>query len=183
MMVVTGVVVGVHLSTGHSFSKRPQESVRLLAGLGVEGDAHCGATMRHRGRLPRDASKPNLRQVHLLHAELHDHLGTKGFRVEAGSMGENITTRGVELLSLPRGSRLHVGEEAVVEVTGLRNPCKQLDGLQPGLMAATTGRDASGGLLRLAGVMVIVVLGGDVWPGDRVVVELPPLPHHRLEPV
>lgn len=131
---MTAHVAAVHASAGHSLSKASRDSIRLLAGLGVEGDAHCGATMRHIGRLSRQASWPNLRQVHLLHGELHDDLAARDFVVEAGAMGENITTRGIDLLSLPTGTLLRVGVSAVVEVTGLRNPCKQLDGLHAGLM-------------------------------------------------
>lgn len=155
----------------------------MLAGLGVEGDAHCGATVRHLGRLPRQASWPNLRQVHLIHGELHDDLVSRGFAVDPGGMGENITTRGIDLLSLPTGTRLRIGPSAVVEVTGLRNPCKQLDGLQSGLMEATLARDAQGELVRLAGVMGVVAIGGVVTPGDAIDVELPAPPHEPLQPV
>ena len=163
--------------------KRNQESIRLLAGLGVEGDAHMGVTVKHRSRVARDPSQPNLRQVHLIHGELHDELRAAGFAVSAGQMGENVTTRGVDLLALPTGTRLHLGENAVVEVTGLRNPCAQLDGIQPGLMAATLARDAHRKLTRKAGVMAIVSAGGDVRPGDPVHVELPPEPHRPLDRV
>jgi MOSC domain-containing protein YiiM len=180
---VTAHVAAVHSTSSHSFSKASRESVRLLAGLGVEGDAHCGATMQHLGRLPRQASWPNLRQVHLLHGELHDDLAARGFVVKAGAMGENITTRGIDLLSLPTGTLLRVGVSAVVEVTGLRNPCKQLDGLHPGLMEATLARDPHGELVRLAGVMGVVAVGGVVRPGDAIDVELPGSPHQPLEPV
>jgi MOSC domain-containing protein YiiM len=131
----------------------------------------------------RDPSVPNLRQVHLIHAELHDELQRAGFTLAPGQMGENVTTRGVDLLALPAGARLHLGATAVIEVTGLRNPCAQLDGIQPGLMAATLGRDARGELVRKAGVMAIVHAGGEVRPGDPVRVELPPAPHRALEPV
>jgi MOSC domain-containing protein YiiM len=131
----------------------------------------------------RDPSQPNLRQVHLIHAELHDELQSAGFAVSAGQMGENITTRDVDLLGLPASARLHLGGAAVVEVTGLRNPCAQLDRIQPGLMAATLGRDEQGNLIRKAGVMGIVLAGGEVQPGDPIRVELPPQPHRSLEPV
>jgi MOSC domain-containing protein YiiM len=157
--------------------------VHLLAGLGVEGDVHSGNKVKHRSRVARDAEQPNLRQVHLIHAELHDELRAAGFDVADGQMGENVTTRGVDLLALPAGARLHLGGEAVVEVTGLRNPCKQLDGIQPGLMAATLDRDQHGSLVRKAGIMGIVSAGGDVRPGDTIEVELPPWPHVPLEPV
>jgi MOSC domain-containing protein YiiM len=176
-------VAAVHSSAGHSFSKSSHDFIRLLAGLGVEGDAHCGATMQHLGRLPRQASWPNLRQVHVIHGELHNDLAARGFTVAAGEMGENITTRGIDLLHLPTSTLLHVGETAVVEITGLRSPCKQLDGLRPGLMEATLTRDSDGGLLRLAGVMGVVAAGGVVKPGDRIEVELPPPPHEALPPV
>jgi MOSC domain-containing protein YiiM len=163
--------------------KPNQERITLLAGLGVEGDAHAGVTVKHRSRVAADPSRPNLRQVHLIHAELHDALASAGFTVAPGQMGENVTTRGLDLLALPTGTRLHLGESAVVEVTGLRNPCTQLDGIQPGLMAATLDRDAEGGLVRKAGVMAIVLTGGDVRPGDTIRIELPPEPHRPLAPV
>jgi MOSC domain-containing protein YiiM len=154
-----------------------------VAGLGVEGDAHAGETVKHRSRVAADPSQPNLRQVHLIHAELFDELQRRGFAVSSGQMGENISTRGVDLLGLPAGARLHLGTAAVVEVTGLRNPCAQLDRLQPGLMAATLGRDENNKLVRKAGVMGIVLVGGEVRPGDPIRVELPPPPHRPLERV
>jgi MOSC domain-containing protein YiiM len=164
--------------------RKPTEpSIRLLAGLGVEGDAHAGATVKHRSRVKRDPTVPNLRQVHLIHAELHDELARAGFTLAPGQMGENITTRGVDLLGLPTGARLHLGATAVIEITGLRNPCAQLDGIQSGLMAATLDRDAHGGLIRKAGVMAVVHAGGEVRAGDPIRVELPPVPHRALQPV
>lgn len=163
--------------------KLPCGEVRLVEGLGVEGDAHAGATVKHRSRVAHDPSQPNLRQVHLIHAELHDELATKGFRLAPGEMGENVTTRGIDLLSLPVGARLHLGASAVVEVTGLRNPCKQLDGLRPGLMAATIDRDAAGGLVRKAGVMGVVIMGGELRAGDPITIALPERPHRALEKV
>src|SRR5579884_3482787 len=176
-------VAAVSRSPGHTMGKPNEPAIRLVTGLGVEGDAHAGETVKHRSRVARDPSQPNLRQVHLIHAELHDELRAAGFAVSAGQMGENVTTRGVDLLDLPAGTRLHLGETAVVEVTGLRNPCLQLDRLQPGLMAATLGRDGEGKLIRKAGVMAIVRSGGEVRPGDPIRVELPPPPHRPLEPV
>ena len=164
-------------------SKPTEASIRLLTGLGVEGDAHAGATVKHRSRVKRDPTVPNLRQVHLIHAELHDELARGGFTVGAGQMGENITTRGLDLLGLPTGTRLYLGSTAIVEITGLRNPCAQLDGIQSGLMAATLDRDAQGGLIRKAGVMAIVHADGEVRAGDAIRVELPPGPHHPLQPV
>ena len=176
-------VIAVHRSATHTMSKPAQCSIRLLEGLGVEGDAHQGVTVKHRSRVRRDPTVPNLRQVHLIHAELHDELREAGFVLAPGQMGENITTRGVDLLGLPTGARLHLGASAIVEVTGLRNPCHQLDGIQPGLMEATLARDADGGLVRKAGIMGVVRAGGEVRPGDTIRVELPPAPHRRLEPV
>ena len=178
-----GVVTAVSRSGTHTLSKPNADGIRLLAGLGVEGDAHQGETVKHRSRVARDPTRPNLRQVHLIHAELHDELQALGFAVAAGQMGENVTTRGVDLLALPTGARLHLGDTAVVEVTGLRNPCAQLDGIRPGLMAATLARDDRGTLVRKAGVMAIVCAGGEVRPGDPIRVELPPAPHRALEPV
>ncbi len=131
------VVVGVHAAPAHSFSKDSQDSIRLVEGLGVEGDAHLGRTVQHRSRVRRDPTQPNLRQVHLIHAELLDELAGLGFTVRPGDVGENITTRGVDLLALPRGTRLRLGASAVLEITGLRNPCRQLDTFTPGLMRAT----------------------------------------------
>jgi MOSC domain-containing protein YiiM len=164
-------------------AKPNREQIQLLAGLGVAGDAHQGETVKHRSRVKRDPSQPNLRQVHLIHAELHDELRQSGFDVAPGQMGENVTTRGIDLLGLPAGTRLHLGDAATVEVTGLRNPCAQLDGIQPGLMAATLDRDEQGQLIRKAGVMAIVLNGGEVRPGHPIRVELPPEPHRPLEPV
>jgi MOSC domain-containing protein YiiM len=178
-----GVVTAVSRSATYTLTKPAHGSIRLLTGLGVEGDAHQGTTVKHRSRVARDPSQPNLRQVHLIHAELHDELGAAGFTVVAGQMGENITTRGVDLLGLPAGTRLRLGDTAVVEVTGLRNPCAQLNQIEPGLMAATLGRDERGNLIRKAGVMSIVLTGGEVRPGDPVRVELPPEPHRALGPV
>jgi MOSC domain-containing protein YiiM len=175
-------VTAVSRSATHTFSKPNEGSIRLVAGLGVEGDAHAGATVKHRSRVARDPNQPNLRQVHLIHAELHDELRVAGFEVSAGQMGENVTTRGVDLLGLPAGARLHLGDEAVVEVTGLRNPYDQLDGLQPGLMAATLAHDR-GNLVRKAGLMAVVVTGGIVRPGDAIRVELPREPWRVLQPV
>jgi MOSC domain-containing protein YiiM len=176
-------VIAVSRSATHSMQKPNCASIQLLAGLGVWDDAHQGVTVKHRSRVARDPSQPNLRQVHLIHAELHDELAQKGFGVKAGELGENLTTRGIALLALPTGTRLHVGATAVIQVTGLRNPCLQLDGIQPGLMAATLARDASGALVRKAGIMGIVLEGGDVRPGDSIRLELPPEPHCPLEPV
>ena len=177
------VVAAVSLSAAHTFSKPVRPAIRLLAGLGVEGDAHLGVTVQHRSRVARDPSQPNLRQVHLIHAELHDDLRAAGFAVTAGDMGENVTTRGLDLLGLPAGTRLSLGSSAVVEVTGLRNPCRQLDDFEAGLMRAVLGRDPDGRVIRKAGVMGIVLAAGTVRPGDPIRVELPAPPHQPLLPV
>lgn len=175
-----GTVTAVSRSSAHTFSKPNQPHIRLLTGLGVEGDAHSGQTVKHRSRVRQDPTQPNLRQVHLIHSELHDALRAQGFDVSGGQMGENITTRGVPLLDLATGTRLHIGESAIVEITGLRNPCSQLDGFQQGLMAAVLDRDAEGNLIRKGGVMGIVLADGDVKPGDSIRIELPPEPHRPL---
>jgi MOSC domain-containing protein YiiM len=180
---MSGVVVAVSRSATHTMKKPNEAAITLVEGLGVAGDAHQGRTVKHRSRVAKDPTVPNLRQVHLIHAELHDELRAGGFRVAPGEMGENVTTRGIDLLGLPAGTRLRLGAAAVVEVTGLRNPCRQLNGLQAGLMDATLARDADGNLVRKAGIMGVVVSGGEVRPGDPIAVELPPPPHRRLEPV
>jgi MOSC domain-containing protein YiiM len=179
--MVEGIVTAVSRSASHTMVKPNQESIHLRCGLGVEGDAHFGETVKHRSRVRRDPSQPNLRQVHLIHEELYEELREAGFTVVPGQMGENVTTRGVNLLGLPARTRLHLGKGAVVEVTGLRNPCVQLDRLQPGLMAAALGRDQQGGFARKSGIMSIVLADGDVRPGDSIRVELPPEPHGLLE--
>ena len=176
-------VAAVSSDAGHAFSKPNREAIRLLEGLGVADDAHLGRTVQHRSRVAKDPSQPNLRQVHLLHAELHTALCGAGFDVAAGDMGENVTTNGLDLLGLPTGALLHLGESAVVEVTGLRNPCVQLDRFRPGLMAATLDRVTAGRLIRKAGIMGIVLAGGLVRPGDPIRVALPAASHRPLQPV
>jgi MOSC domain-containing protein YiiM len=157
--------------------------IELVAGLGVRGDSHLGVLVQHRVRVREDPSRPNLRQVHLIHEELFEELRAAGYALKPGDIGDNVTTRGLALLNLPTGTRLHLGAEAVVEVTGLRNPCRQVDGFQPGLMAALLGRDSEGNLVRKSGIMGIVLAGGEVRPGDLIAVELPPEPHRPLKPV
>jgi MOSC domain-containing protein YiiM len=180
---MNGFVTAVSRSAKHTMTKPNQESIRLVAGLGVAEDAHQGEMVKHRSRVARDPSQPNLRQVHLIHAELHDELSAAGFEIAPGLMGENVTTRGVDLLGLPTGTRLRLGETATIEVTGLRNPCAQLDGIQKGLMAATLDRDNEGNLIRKAGIMAVVLTDGEVRPNDPIHVELPPEPHQPLQPV
>lgn len=180
---VEPVVVAVSCSPEYTFTKPNAEAIRLIAGLGVEGDVHAGSTVKHRSRVQRDPTQPNLRQVHLIHAELHDELRAAGFTVGPGAIGENITTRGVALLDLPTGTLLHLGATAVVEVTGLRNPCLQIEAFSEGMLAAVVDRDADGEVIRKAGIMSVVLVGGEVRPSDPIRVELPAPPHRRLEPV
>ncbi|MBV9328975.1 MAG: MOSC domain-containing protein [Chloroflexi bacterium] len=175
------VVAAVSSADRHTMSKPARTAIRLIEGLGVEGDAHAGTTVKHRSRVARDPTQPNLRQVHLMHGELFEELRAAGFALAPGRMGENITTRGLDLLGLPTGTRLHIGETAIVSVTGLRNPCRQLEGIQSGLMTAVLDRDAAGNLVRKAGIMGVVLASGDVRPGDPIRVELPPEPHEPLE--
>ncbi|MDA0350939.1 MAG: MOSC domain-containing protein [Chloroflexi bacterium] len=177
-----GTVIAVHRSSGHTMAKPTQPTIRLVAGEGVEGDAHRGATVKHRSHVRRDPSQPNQRQVHLIHAELHEELRAAGFAITSGEMGENVTTSGIDLLALSAGTRLRLGGAAVIEVTGLRNPCSQLDDLCPGLMAAVLDRDDAGNLVRKAGVMAVVIEGGEVRAGDAIEVEPPPQ-HRALEVV
>jgi len=167
------IIVAVSLSARHSFSKKNALSIRLVAGHGVAGDAHAGATVKHRSRVAKDAAQPNLRQVHLVAAETLDALREEGFDVAPGAIGENITTRGIDLFALPEGARLALGSNAVVEITGLRNPCVQLDRFQPGLMQAVLGRDSDGAVTLRAGVMGVVLASGDVKPGDQITVAMP----------
>lgn len=175
-------IIAVAARKGHGVGKTPQLSIRLVAGKGFEGDAHCGERVKHRSRARFNPSLPNLRQVHLIHAELFTELSAKGFELAPGQMGENITTHGLDLLTLPVRTRLHIGE-AVVELTGLRNPCVQLERMMPGLMAACLDHDADGTLVRKAGVMRVVVAGGNVKPGNAITVVFPDHPHVALRPV
>jgi MOSC domain len=177
------LVVAVCRDGQHRFSKLTADEIMLLAGLGVEGDAHAGVTVQHRSRVAADATQPNLRQVHLIHAELHDELREQGFDLEPGQLGENITTRGLDLLTLPQGTVLRLGPQAVIQITGLRNPCNQINDFRPGLLNAVLDRDEQGNLVRKAGIMGVVVNGGPVKPGDTIEVELPNKPHLPLERV
>ena len=180
---MSGFVTAVNRSDTHSFCKQNQSCIRLLAGLGVEGDAHAGETVKHRSRVAVDPSQPNLRQVHLIHSELHDELRYNGFDIFPGQMGENITTREIDLLALPTGTKLFIGESAILEVTGLRNPCSQLDDFHKGLLKAVLDRDKEGNLIRKAGIMAIVLADGDVSTGDLIRTDLPKTPHSPLEVV
>ncbi|MDI3417680.1 MOSC domain-containing protein [Streptomyces luteolus] len=180
---MNGTVTAVSSNGGYSFTKPNRDSVTLLAGLGVEGDVHAGVTVKHRSRVAQDPTRPNLRQVHLMHEELFAEVAAEGFEVTPGALGENITTRGLDLLALPVGTLLRIGEAAVVEVTGLRNPCVQIDAFQQGLLKQVVGRDEAGNLVRKAGIMSVVRTGGTVRPGDPVAVELPAPPHRPLDRV
>ncbi|MFF0390131.1 MOSC domain-containing protein [Kitasatospora sp. NPDC004615] len=180
---MSGSVVAVSSNGEYSFSKPNRTGIRLLEGLGVEGDVHSGVTVKHRSRVAQDPTVPNLRQVHLIHAELFDELAEAGFTVAPGELGENVTTRGIDLLGLPVGTLLHLGPEAVVEVTGLRNPCAQIDNFQHGLLKQVVFRDENGDTVRKAGIMGIVRTGGPIHPGDTITVTLPDGPHRPLERV
>lgn len=178
-----GKVVSVSKSKTHQVSKRGIDSITLLKGLGVSGDAHLGEQVKHRSRVAKDPNQPNLRQVHLIHAELFDELSAKGFTVSPAQMGENITTKGVDLLNLPKDTILSIGGTAKIQVTGLRNPCRQLDSLQKGLMKALLDRDEAGNLIRKAGIMGIVIEGGEIETGDEISITLPTKPYIKLGPV
>jgi MOSC domain-containing protein YiiM len=176
-------VQAVSRDGSHRFSKQVVDEIVLLAGLGVEGDAHAGVTVQHRSRVAADPTQPNLRQVHLIQAELFDELRGRGFEVRAGQLGENVTTVGIDILGLPRGTQLRLGPEALVEVTGLRNPCQQINRFRSGLLNEVLERSDEGAVVRRAGVMGIVLRGGVLRPGDRIEVALPAGPHVRLDRV
>jgi len=180
---MTGTILAVARNPRHHFSKPTCADITLVEGLGVEGDAHAGVTVRHRSRIVRNPAQPNLRQVHLIHAELFAELAAAGFTIAPGDMGENVTTAGIDLLALPVGTVLRLGDTAEIAITGLRNPCLQLDCFAAGLMAATLARDAEGTLVRKAGIMATVRRSGIVHPGDPIAVTLPPPPHRYLAPV
>lgn len=179
----TARVVAVSASGTHTFSKPGRAEIRLLEGMGVEGDAHMGDTVKHRSRVRADPTQPNLRQVHLIHRELLGELREQGFDVGPGALGENILTSGIDLLALSADTVLRIGESAEVVVTGLRNPCKQIEDYQAGLLSAVLDRDPSGGLIRKAGIMGVVRSGGLVRPDDEIAIEPPEGSHVRLEPV
>lgn len=178
-----GIVTAVSISQNHTFSKLNQNSINLITGLGVAGDAHLGEKVKHRSRVAKDPSQPNLRQVHLIHSELHEELKDAGFKILPGQMGENITTNGIDLLALPTDTLLYLGDKAIVKITGLRNPCAQLDRFQSGLMAAVLDKDEEGNIIRKAGIMSIVIQGGEVKPGDTIKVKLPCELHKPLDRV
>ncbi len=176
-------VIAVARSAKHAFSKTPTPSIELAEGMGVVGDAHQGATVQHRSRVAKDPTQPNLRQVHLIHGELLDALNRQGFALSPGDLGENVTTRGVDLLSLCRGSQLRFADGAVVEITGLRNPCAQIEKFRSGLLAAVLDRDDNGELIRKAGVMGVVTRAGSITVGDAIAISAPQGEQLRLTPV
>ncbi len=176
-----GKVIALSKSPTHTMSKTNSSTIQLLQGLGVAGDAHMGTTVKHRSRVAKAPSQPNLRQVHLIHKELLDELQIKGFEIAPGVMGENITTSDIALLDLPQHTILRIGPSAQIQITGLRNPCYQLDGIQKGLMKAVLDKDEEGQLVRKAGIMGIVLASGEIKKGDKIEVQLPPLPHNKLQ--
>lgn len=178
-----GRVVSVAYDGSHRFSKQRVPAIEVVTGLGVRGDAHEGVTVKHRSRVAVDPSQINLRQIHLIHAELFEELELKGFSVAPADLGENITTSGIDLLALPRHTLMHIGPDVRLEVTGLRNPCAQIDRFKPGLLAAVLDRGPNNELIRKAGIMAIVREGGWVRPGDPITIETPQPPHLPLERV
>ena len=179
--MTTGKIISVASDAGHNFSKITKSEITLIEGIGVQGDAHSGTTVKHRSRVAKDPTQPNLRQVHLIHSELFDEVAAQGLSVVPGEMGENITTRGLDLLAMPQGTRLHLGAEAVIEITGLRNPCSQIENFQSGLLKACLDKDEDGNLIRKSGVMSIVIQGGVVSQDDAIKVILPEGEHKPLE--
>lgn len=178
-----GIVVSVSAEPGHGFSKTPRAAITLLPGLGVEGDAHCGATVRHRSRVAADPLQPNLRQLHLFPAEWLEALDARGFDLAPGGLGENVLTRGLDLLALPTGTLLRFSRGPLVAVTGLRNPCRQIEAYRQGLLAAVLDRDAEGAVVLKAGIMAVILEGGAIAPGDSIALSLPPEPHQKLQRV
>lgn len=178
-----GKVIAVNKSGAYTFSKYNCDKINLLTGLGVEGDVHMGKKVKHRSRVAKDPNQPNLRQVHLMHTELFEELTQKGFKVKAGDLGENITTVGIDLLGLPKDTILQIGGNAKIQITGLRNPCKQIEAFQKGLLKAVVDKDEMGDIIRKTGIMGIVLAGGVVEVGDEIIIELPTKPYIKLERV
>ncbi|MCB5168392.1 MOSC domain-containing protein [Streptomyces bambusae] len=180
---MSGSVTAVSSNGTYGFGKPNRARITLLAGLGVEGDVHAGVTVKHRSRVAQDPTRPNLRQVHLIHRELFDEVAAAGFDVTPGALGENVTTAGIDLLGLSTGTLLRIGPEAVIEVTGLRNPCRQIDAFQEGLLKQVVGRTDTGDIIRRCGIMAVVRTTGTIHPGDLVTAEPPSGPHVPLQPV
>jgi MOSC domain-containing protein YiiM len=172
-------VVAVHRKEEYGVFKEIQESVHLVKGFGVQGDAHMGTLVQHRYNKKQNPNQPNLRQVHLIQAELFDDLKELGLIVKPGEMGENITTRNIDIINLPLDTKLHLGDSAILQLTGLREPCGQLNTVQKGLKNAVL--DESG--KSRVGVMSVVLRGGAVKADDLIRVELPSEPHQDLQPV
>ena len=175
-------VVAVHLAPDHDFSKQTVSSIELLAGLGVRGDAHMGARVNHRSRVKVDPTQPNLRQIHLIASELLDEVNAKGYSVRPGDLGENITTSGIDLIGQPVGTTMRIGD-AVIALTGLRNPCAQIGVFADGLHGEMLGRDDDGKLVRKTGVMAVVLRSGLVTTGDEIHVAAPagdPIPMEKI---
>jgi len=177
-----GTVLEVSCSAKHEFSKQRTSAIRIAAGHGVVGDAHAGELIQHRSRMEIDPDQPNLRQVHLMPVELLEELDRKGFEVDPGDLGENITTRGIDLVSLGRDTILRIGGETVLCVTGLRNPCVQIEKFAPGLLNELAVK-SDGKVRRKAGIMCVALSGGTVRPGDEVSVYHPEGPYIPLERV
>ncbi len=174
-------VLAVHRNAAHEFTKTPVDVIECAAGLGVVGDAHAGAQVKHRSRVAADPTQPNLRQVHLMHGELFDQLAAEGYEVAPGNLGENLTTSGLDLLGLPVGTSLAIGPDVILTLTGLRNPCGQINGFADGLLKKLVYRDEDGETVRIGGAMSVVVRGGEIRPGDEIRVGLPPEPHHAMQ--
>jgi MOSC domain-containing protein YiiM len=180
---MTPQVTSVSLNPLHTFSKRPVPEIRILAHHGVEGDAHAGEKVQHLYRVRKNPNAPNLCQVHLIAEEFLEELRTQNFPIEPGQLGENIIVRSLDLCSLSVGATLRLGSDALIEITGLRDPCNQLNTLRPGLMKACLARSLDGTLIRKAGVMAIALVSGSVRPGDPIHLTLPPHPHRPMGPV
>lgn len=178
---MNATVISVSRSSGHSFRKACEESINLIEGFGVEGDVHAGKKIKHTFLAKEDPDRKNIRQIHLIAAELFTELKGKGFNVDPGQLGENITTEGIDLLSLPTGTLLHIGNGAVIELTALRQPCIQIDEFQQGLLKEVVYKDSGGNIIRKVGVMGVILVSGAVSPNDEIIVETPDKPHHKLD--
>jgi len=177
------IVHSLSISEQHTFSKNVLDEVEVIAGIGIKGDAHAGKTVKHRSRVAKDPTQPNLRQIHLIHLELLSELAAKGYHVKPGDLGENITTQGISLLDLPKDTILTIGKSVEVQITGLRNPCHQIDKFQKGLLKEVVGKNDAGEIVRMAGIMGIVLKGGIIKVNDAIHITYPNLPFERLERV
>jgi hypothetical protein len=175
---VEGYVHSVSASPRHGFSKLVRESITLIKGHGVDGDAHAGAFVKHRYLARWRPRMANERQVHLINQALFEELFSEGFNVQPGNLGENVTTRGIDLLRLPLGTMLALGPTAAVELRGLRTPCVLVDRFRKGLLKALV-RKGEQPRFR-AGVMGVVREGGILFPGNPVKVTISPAPWQAL---